>query len=132
MAKILVIDDDPDILMAVRMSLTDAGYQVEEATSGETGLQKIQSAPPDLIILDVMMETRTKGFEIAKKLRKPEPGLEAFREIPILMLTSIHTLSRLSEEAEIADLPVDLYVDKPIDPHDLVKKVEWVLSRQPA
>ena len=130
MAKILVIDDDPDILMAVRMSLTNAGHKVIEAINGEKGLEKIKSSTPDLIILDVMMETRTKGFEIAKKLRKSEDGLESFSTIPIIMLTSIHTLSRRSEEDEIADIPVDLYVDKPIDPGDLGQKGEWGLSRQ--
>ena len=130
MAKILVIDDDPDILMAVRMSLKNAGHEVAEAINGEMGLAKIKSSPPDIIILDVMMETRKKGFEIAQTLRKPEPGLEEYSEIPIIMLTAIHTLSTRSEEEEIAGIPVDLYIDKPIDPDDLVQKVEWVLSRQ--
>ena len=130
MAKIMIIDDDPDILLAVNMCLTDAGYQVVEAQSGKEGLETLPTEKPDLIILDVIMETDTAGFEVATKLRQPTPGLEAFKNIPILMLTSYYSTSPQTEESLIANLPVDLYVDKPIDPDDLVNKVEWILSRQ--
>lgn len=132
MAKILIIDDDPDILMAVRICLEGAGHQVIEAKSGAQGLETLKTGRPDLIILDVMMETKTEGFQLALKVHSPDPTSEfaAYKDIPILMLTAIHSTTPLRFEPEIDYLPVELFVDKPIDPDDLVNKVEYLLSRQ--
>ncbi len=134
MAKILVIDDDPDIVTAVRMVLESAGYQVLSAPNGKQGLERIKSDTPDLIVLDVMMETHTEGFEVALKLHSPDPASEwrPFRNIPILMLTAIHSTTPLRYEPDIDYLPVELFVDKPIDPDDLLGKVNWILARQKA
>jgi CheY-like chemotaxis protein len=132
MARILVIDDDPDIVTAVTLALTSAGHQVVAANSGKEGLEKIQAEKPELIILDVMMETHTEGFQLALKLHSPDPAseLKQFKNIPILMLTAIHSTTPLHYEPDIDYLPVDLFVDKPIDPDDLINKVSWVLARQ--
>jgi len=132
MSKILIIDDDPDIVLAVRMNLEAQGYEVIEATSGEQGIERIKSEHPDLIILDVMMETKTEGFQMALKLRSPDPTSEYidYKDIPILMLTAIHSTTPLAFEPDIDYLPVELFVDKPIDPEDLVAKVDWLLSRE--
>ncbi|HEY44271.1 MAG TPA: response regulator [Anaerolineae bacterium] len=132
MAKILIIDDDPDIIEVARMCLSPAGHEVIDAKSGMEGLEKIKAERPDLIILDVMMDTATEGFQLALKLRKPDPASELaqFSDIPILMLTAIHSKTPLHFEPDIDYLPVELFVDKPIDPDDLVKKVEWILNRE--
>ena len=132
MAKILIIDDDPDIVTSVKLSLESVGHQVIAASGGEEGLQKIQHDRPDLIILDVMMETKTEGFQLALKLRNPDPSsdLYQFKNIPILMLTAIHSTTPLRFEPDIDYLPVELFVDKPIDPDDLIKKVGWILDRE--
>ncbi|HEX6302814.1 MAG TPA: response regulator [Anaerolineales bacterium] len=132
MAKILIIDDDPDIITSVKLSLESADHQVIEAISGEEGLQKIKQDRPDLIILDVMMETKTEGFQLALKLRNPDPTSDwfEFKDIPILMLTAIHSTTPLRFEPDIDYLPVELFVDKPIDPDDLIKKVGWILDRE--
>ncbi len=132
MAKILVIDDDPDIVTAVQMVLETAGHQVLSAPSGKQGLERIKADVPDLIILDVMMESHTEGFELALKLHSPDPASEwkPFRNIPILMLTAIHSTTPLRYEPDIDYLPVELFVDKPIDPDDLLGKVTWILARQ--
>ena len=134
MAKVLIIDDDPDIVTAVRMSLESAGHQVIDAASGAEGVQKIKAERPELIILDVMMETHTEGFQLALKLHSPDPSSEyaEFRNIPILMLTAIHSTTPLRFEPDIDYLPVELFVDKPIDPDGLIRKVDWILHRQPA
>ena len=133
MARILVIDDDPDVQLSARMALEKAGYKVIEALSGKDGLEKIRSEKPDLIILDVMMDTHTEGFQLALKLRSPDPTSELaeYSHIPILMLTAIHSTIPLRFEPDIDYLPVELFVDKPIDPDNLVGKVEWLLSEQP-
>jgi len=134
MAKILLIDDDPDILMACRMTLEGVGHQVIEAQSGTEGIQMIRSQRPDLVILDVMMETHTEGFQLAIKLHNPDPASEfaEFKNLPILMLTAIHTTIPLKFEPDIDYLPVELFVDKPIEPDDLIGKVDWILSREKA
>jgi two-component system alkaline phosphatase synthesis response regulator PhoP len=134
MSKILVIDDDPDIVMAVRMTLESAGHHVTSASSGKEGLKQVQAETPDLIILDVMMETHTEGFQLALKLHNPDPASEwkQFKNIPILMLTAIHSTTPLRYEPDIDYLPVELFVDKPINPEDLVGKVNWILDRQKA
>ena len=132
MARILIIDDDPDIVLAVRMSLEAEGYEVIEANSGAQGIDMIKAERPDLIILDVMMETKTEGFQMALKLHSPDPTSEfvEFKDIPILMLTAIHSTTPLRFEPDIDYLPVELFVDKPIELEDLVGKVEWMLSQK--
>ena len=132
MARILIIDDDPDIVLAVRMSLEAEGYEVIEASSGAQGIDMIKAERPDLIILDVMMETKTEGFQMALKLHSPDPTSEfvEYKDIPILMLTAIHSTTPLRFEPDIDYLPVELFVDKPIELEDLVGKVEWMLSQK--
>ncbi len=132
MSKILIIDDDPDIVMAVRMVLENAGHQVLDAENGKAGVKALREDRPDLIILDVMMDTATEGFQLALKLRNPDPASDyiEFKDIPILMLTAIHSTTPLKFEPDIEYLPVELFVDKPIDPDDLLGKVEWLLETQ--
>lgn len=131
MAKILIVDDDPDIVLATRLSLERAGHQVTSASNGAEGLEKLKAERPDLIILDVMMDTATEGFQLALKLRSRDPASElaAYRDIPILMLTAIHSTTPLRFGPEEDYLPVDDFVDKPIDPDVLVKKVDALLKR---
>src|SRR4030065_240023 len=97
MAKILIIDDDPDIVMAVRLCLRSAGHEVFDASNSERGLRLLDEIRPDLIILDVMMDTATEGFQTALQLRSPDPAspLAAYRHIPIVMLTALHTTTHL-------------------------------------
>ncbi|MCJ7706473.1 MAG: response regulator [Anaerolineales bacterium] len=130
MAKILVIDDDPDMVLASRLTLEGAGHEVIEARNGAEGLEKIKADRPDLILLDVMMDTATEGFQLALELRNRDPksAYAAYRNIPILMLTAIHSTTPLRFGPEEDYLPVDDFLDKPIDPEVLVKKVQALLT----
>ena len=130
MAKILIIDDDPDIILVLRLCLENAGHEVIEARDSKEGLAKLMTDPPDLIILDVMMRSTTEGFHLALKLRNPDPTSEykTLSKIPILMLTAIHSTTPLRFETDEDYLPVDDFVDKPIEPADLVRKVEALLE----
>ena len=132
MAKILMIDDDPDILTAIRIPLEASGHEFFEARSGEEGLKKIKEIDPDLIILDVMMETATEGFQMALKLRDRSPDAEyaAYRDIPILMLTAIHTTTPLRFTPDEDYLPVDAFLDKSADPDQLLAKVDELLNKE--
>ena len=129
--KILIIEDNPDMALAVRMPLEAHGYTVFHAYSGREGLEKVKEVKPDLIILDVMMETATAGFQVSLQLRSPDPKSEyaAHRHVPILMLTAIHTTTSLRFGPDEAYLPVDDFVDKPIDPDLLVEKVKGLLKK---
>lgn len=132
MAKILIIDDDPDIVTSVKLTLESVGHEIISAGNGEEGIQLIKAERPSLIILDVMMDTKTEGFQLALKLRNPDPTSEyaAYKNIPILMLTAIHSTTPLHFEPDVDYLPVELFVDKPIDPDDLINRVDWLLTRE--
>jgi CheY-like chemotaxis protein len=128
--KILVVDDDPDTVEVIRLTLESAGYEVVSAASGEEGLRRVVQEKPDLIILDVMMDTTTEGFHVSLQLRSPDPAspYADFRQIPILMLTAIHTTTPLRFAPDADYLPVDEFVEKPIAPEALLAKVEALLA----
>jgi CheY-like chemotaxis protein len=130
MAKILIIDDDPDMVLAAQMTLEAAGHEIFAAASGTEGLKKIKEVRPDLIILDVMMDTTTEGFHVSLQLRSPDAASEykEFKDIPIIMLTAIHTTTPLRFGPEQDYLPVDVFLDKPLDPDVLLAKVEELLA----
>jgi CheY-like chemotaxis protein len=129
---ILIIDDDPDMVEALRMPLEANDYQVSHAANGALGLKMVKQLVPDAIILDVMMDTTTEGFQVSLTLRSPDPKSEyaAFRRIPILMLTSIHSTTPLRFGPDQDYLPVDAFIDKPIDPDRLVAKVGELLAKK--
>lgn len=131
MPKILAIEDDPDMLAALRMPLEANGYEVFAALTAKEGLQKVKEVEPDLIVLDVMLETTTAGFQVSLQLRSPDEDSEyaAYRQIPILMLTAIHTTTSLRFGPDEAYLPVDDFVDKPIDPDVLLEKVQALIEK---
>jgi CheY-like chemotaxis protein len=125
-----MIDDDPDILTAIRIPLESVGHEFSEARSGSEGLEKIKEVNPDLIILDVMMESATEGFQLSLKLRDRSPDSEyaAYRDIPILMLTAIHTTTPLRFTPDDDYLPVDAFLDKSADPDQLLAKIDELLK----
>lgn len=131
MPRILVIEDDPDMAEAIRMPLESNGYEVVHAPTGEEGLQKVKEVEPDLIILDVMMETTTAGFQVSLQLRSPDPESEyaAYRNVPIMMLTAIHTTTSLRFGPDEGYLPVDDFVEKPIDPDELLEKARTLIEQ---
>ena len=128
-AKILIVDDDPDIVEAMKVVLESKQYQVAVARNGEEGLKKVKTEKPDLIILDIMMETGDKGFEVARELKKDQN----YKDIPILMLTAVKEKTGLDFRKEAGDevwLPVDAYLDKPLKPEELIAKVEAFLQKK--
>lgn len=116
--KILLVDDDPEFVEVTRVLLESHGYQVVSASSGEAGTQKAIDEKPDLIILDVMMESVTEGFDVVRRLRWT-PGT---RNIPIILLTAVkHELPWA--RADSIWLPVDVFLDKPVRPEELLREV---------
>lgn len=130
MAKILMIDDDPDVITALRIPLEAEGHEVHVASSGAEGLESVKELDPELIILDVMMETATEGFQVSLQLRDPAPEAEYadYRDIPILMLTAIHTTTPLRFGPDEDYLPVEAFLEKSAEPEELLDKVEELLG----
>ena len=129
--KILVIDDDPDLVELTRLTLEARGYRVFSAANGTEGLKKVKEINPDLIILDVMMKYVTEGFQVALELRNPDPQSEyaPYSKIPILMLTAIHSKTPLRFTPDEEYLPVDDFVEKPLKASALLQKVEKLLGK---
>jgi CheY-like chemotaxis protein len=127
--RILVVDDDADIVEALRTVLEASGYVVEAAASGTECLARVARRRPDLIILDVMMDKDTEGFHVSYKLK----GEEATKAIPILVLTAIGKKFgyRFSPEKDEGYLPVEDFVEKPVEPRELLRRVEALLSATP-
>jgi len=121
--KILVVEDEPDQLEAIRATLKEAGFYVGTATDGVEALEKARSVSPDLIILDVMMP-KLDGYGVCATLREDA----ATASIPILMLTGL--CSYISKLTGFESGATD-YILKPFDPEQLVSKVKTMLG-QPA
>ena len=123
MPKILIIDDDPDIVDSCRLFLEKKGFDVAGAASRDAGMKAVDSYKPDLLILDVMMEQPDDGIAMAQDLRR-----RGFQE-PILMLTSISKVTGMSYGRDDDLVPVDEFQEKPIDGATLVSKVNKLLGR---
>ena len=128
-SKILVVDDDPDILDALAMILETQGYQVSTARDGIEGLANLKAEKPDLMILDLLMP-KMDGFAVCKELQ--DPRWSKFKNMPILILTSVREdASRRRYELETGlELNVDDYVEKPISPDILLQRVERLVKRK--
>jgi CheY-like chemotaxis protein len=129
-AKILMIDDDPDVILAIQIPLEAVGYEFASANDSTKGLEKVKELDPDLIILDVMMDTATEGFQTSLKLKDKAPDAEfaAYRDTPILMLTSVHTTTPLRFAPDNDYLPVEAFLEKSAGPEDVLSKVKELLG----
>jgi DNA-binding response OmpR family regulator len=122
MAKILIVDDDPDITFTTSLFLKKAQYDVLTASNRDEGMKAIEEGRPDLIILDVMMEQADDGIAMAQELRRQ--GCDT----PILMLTSVSRVTGFAYDEDQDLVPVDAFCEKPIQPDVLVKKVGELLA----
>ncbi len=120
--KILVVDDDPDILDAVSMILESQGYKVVTAQNGLEGLAKIEAEKPALMILDLLMP-KMDGFALYRELQ--DPKWSKYKGMPILILSSVREeASRRRYELETGvELGVDDYIEKPFSPDILLKRI---------
>ena len=130
--KILSVDDDRDLVMSLEQALKHNGFEVTCAYSGTEGLKMALEVKPDLIVLDVMMERDTAGFEVAYQIRseRETSKYREIREIPIIMLTAINqvTNSRFSLNEEESFLPkVNDFITKPVKVDDLIAKMKSIL-----
>lgn len=118
--KILIIDDEVDLVETIRFPLELEGYQIIVAYNGEEGLQLARKEKPDLIILDLMLP-KIDGYKICRFLKFDEK----YKHIPIIMLTA-----RSQEKDRLLgkETGADEYITKPFDLHDLVAKIKKYIS----
>jgi CheY-like chemotaxis protein len=126
MARILIVDDDPDFTDTTRMVLEKAGHTVTNATSGDLGFKRAKEEKPDLIVLDVIMDSVLDGVSMSQNMHD-DPEM---RSTPIIMVTSIAN----TDYAEL--FPTDDYIhisaflSKPVAPASLIKQVDKLLSKR--
>lgn len=126
--KILVIDDEPDMVTFLSTLLEDSGYEIITASDGEEGLAKVKAEKPDLISLDLLMPNKT-GIKMFRELRKdPEMG-----STPVVMVTGFATddapnmdFKKWIHERSIK--PPEAYIEKPVDKDVLIKEIKRIIG----
>jgi CheY-like chemotaxis protein len=123
-AKILVVDDDPDFVEIMRTVLVSADYEVVSASSSAEALKQIKAERPDLMLLDIMMTTVTDGLSLSEQLRQ-DPAL---RYLPIVMVTSIAETPHAGVVSMDEAIHMEAWISKPVDPRHLLETVRKVLE----
>jgi CheY-like chemotaxis protein len=120
--KVLIVDDDPEIVEAMTNLLDAKGYTVISATNGREGVEAAKKEKPGLILLDVMMTTKSEGFDVARSLSKDD----SVKHIPIVLVTGVRREMNLpfGFEPDPDWLPVKAVLEKPVKPDTLLKVVE--------
>jgi len=129
--RILIIEDDIDLVETMKIILESKNYEVIVSYDTESGFTKIKKEKPDLIILDVMFgnKERAEGFSLARSIRQDKE----IASIPILMITAVNTKSavfKFSPETDGEYLPVDTFLNKPVQPEELVREVERLIKME--
>jgi CheY-like chemotaxis protein len=121
---VLLVDDDADFVEMNRTLLQERGYVVRVAYSGRQCLEEVTARRPDLIILDMVMERPSDGFDISRELRNSAYT----KAIPLVMITSVNDSIPFRVEPDRTWLPVDTLLEKPVDPQLLLAVVERALG----
>ena len=122
---VLVVEDDPDFVMVIRNVLEKGGrYRVSAAANGEQALQAMRESRPDLILLDIMMTTPLEGLGLAKQIA----GDAALSKIPVIVISSIDQSEYAHMIPDEMHLPIDAWINKPIDPEHLLRTVQRFLA----
>jgi len=118
--KILIADDEPNIVAAIEFLLQQSGYEVHIARNGEEALKLVEACIPDLVVLDVMMPQKS-GYEVCKRIRERAD----WRHIRIVMLSA---KGRDAEVSKGLSMGADLYVTKPFSTRELMASIERLLE----
>jgi DNA-binding response OmpR family regulator len=128
-AKILIVDDDLDLANAYRAILESQQYTVITASDKAGGMESVRTEKPDLVILDVIMSTWSDGFDMARDLKSQSE----LKDMPILMLTGVKDKTGVDFKSSAGDptwLPVDTFLDKPVESETLLAEVDKLLSKR--
>jgi DNA-binding response OmpR family regulator len=125
MAKVLLIDDDVDLVEMYQLVLSHRGHAVQCAYSADEARKLLRAGRPDIAVLDVMMESPTAGFELARELHAMYPDL------PVIMPSGVHQATGVPFRFEPDPdwLPVVKFMDKPVVPEKLVAEIETIVGK---
>lgn len=126
MCKVLVVDDDPDFLEITRTVLEKEGYQVELAQNGVQALEKLRQSPPNIVLLDIMMDTVLEGLHISHEIHE-NPDLRGCR---VIMVTSIMDTDKAGLFPTDEYVPVEAWLTKPVQPDKLLTIVGKYCTHQ--
>lgn len=124
MAKVLVVDDDPDFVKVSSKVLESAGHEVVSAANGAKALQSMRQDPPDVVLLDIMMSYILDGLDVSREMSE-DPAL---KEIPVIMVTSLTGVKGSGMFPTDEYVPVDEWLSKPVDPETLLARVDEALA----
>ncbi len=123
--RILVVDDDPDFVSLTRTILHSKNYEVLTASDGRQAMQVMKKTKPDVTLLDVMMTHLLEGLEVSREMAK-DPAL---KDVPVIMVTSLAGSRARSVLPPNDHIPMEKWIQKPIDPDLLLAEVESALGR---
>lgn len=125
MAKILIVDDDPDFVSVVRSILQPEGYEISTASNGDQALKAMKKDKPDLVLLDIMMSYVLDGVDVSRKMAE-DPHLKG---TPVLLVTSLTVTPESAMFPTDEDIPVDGWITKPVNPAQLKERIAALLAR---
>jgi DNA-binding NtrC family response regulator len=125
MATILLVDDDVDLVEMCRLVIEHRGHAVKSAYSAAEAREVLKTCAPDLVVLDVMMESETAGFELAREIHEARP------ETPSIILSGVHSATGVPFrfEPDPTWLPVVKFIDKPVPPTALADEIDAILKK---
>lgn len=125
MAKILIVDDDPDFVEATRIVLEKAGHTILSAASGNECYEKMKAEKPHLVILDVIMDTVLDGLTITQRIHEDEE----INQIPIIMVTSIANTDYAALFPTDEYIHINSFMSKPVEPTELIRQINKLLNQ---
>jgi len=125
MARVLVVDDDPDFCEITRTVLEGAGHQVATAPNGDAALAHMRQQAPDLVILDVMMSSVLDGLDLSDRMQADAH----LKKVPIVMVSAIASSNYAGMFPTDAYVAIDAWLSKPIAPQALLETVERLLPK---
>lgn len=125
MAKILVVDDDPDFVEVTRIILENNNYEVVSASDGDEAIEQMKKESPDLVLLDIMMSQPLDGVEVSRRMLDDSN----LRKVPVIVVSSITDSPHLAKFPSDEYLPLDDWISKPVQPAILLEKVKKYLTR---
>lgn len=125
MAKILIVDDDPDFVEATRIVLEKAGHTTLSAASGNECYEKMKAEKPHLVILDVIMDTVLDGLTITQRIHEDEE----INQIPIIMVTSIANTDYAALFPTDEYIHINSFMSKPVEPTELIRQINKLLNQ---
>lgn len=128
MCKILIVDDDPDFVEITRTILEQEGHQIVTAANGQKALDLIRKDPPDIVLLDIMMDTALDGLNVSRQIQA-DADLKGTR---VIMITSIMSTPHAGLFPTDEYVPIDAWITKPVNPEMLVETVARYCSHAEA